>query len=106
MNSIENIQIVEKHKAWPIETKNHTWEKIPRRRSHKDLAKFDSDQDKSFLAVVDRINQCFKAKHYEGAITRHDIFFNHLSRLSLFESLVRFTHRNRHPAGINRGCER
>lgn len=70
---------------------------IPLRRRHNDLAKFDSDQDKDFLAVVDRINRCLKVKHYQSALERHAMFFDHLSMFSLFGSLASFTHRNRHP---------
>ena len=83
MNIIESFQIVQEHKAWPMKTKDDTWDKIPLRRSHKDLAKFDSDQDKDFLAVVDRINRCLNVKHYQSALRRHAMFFDHLSRLAL-----------------------
>jgi tetratricopeptide (TPR) repeat protein len=63
--------------AEPLPAKDSTWEKIALKRTHKDLAKFDSDQDPGFLEVNSRINQCLEDKNYDSALDRCSSFFKY-----------------------------
>jgi tetratricopeptide (TPR) repeat protein len=63
--------------AEPLPAKDSTWEKIALKRTHKDLAKFGSDQDPGFLEVNSRINQCLEDKNYDSALDRCSSFFKY-----------------------------
>jgi len=58
----------------PVAAKGHTWEKIGLHRSHKDLAKFDSEKEPDFLKVIDRIDKCIEPKNYQSALDRYSRF--------------------------------
>jgi tetratricopeptide (TPR) repeat protein len=60
--------------AEPLPAKDSTWEKIALKRTHKDLAKFYSEEDPGFLEVNSRINQCLEDKNYDSALDRCSSF--------------------------------
>ena len=101
-------QVINQDHSMPMKAKDRKWKKITLQRTHKDLAKFDSNKDPDFLKVLSCINQCLEFTNYERALERHSLFFTHIGRSYLIGMSATSTDYNqpsRLPKELQRGLK-